>query len=149
MYDIEIDIASVRPPRLAVAVGDQVVWDGPGPVVRIRGTDLSDVARKAAAARRDYPDVDVVADIEVVIAAEACTARAMLAAAGTDVGDHTMLYVGTPAGLAGLIADMQALGIADGAVLIPRAAGVADLIREAVMPVLDTMAPLAGAARPA
>ena len=149
MSDIEIDIAADRPPRLAVAVGDQVVWDSPGPVVRIRGTDLSDVARKAAAARRDDPDVDVVADIDVVIAAEACTARAMLAAAGTDVGDHTMLYVGTPAGLAGLIADMQVLGIADGAVMIPRAAGVADLIRDAVLPVLDTMAPLAGAARPA
>ena len=42
---------------------------------------------------------------------------------------------------------MQALGIADGAVLIPRAPGVADLIRDAVLPVLDTMAPLTGAAR--
>ncbi len=138
MCDIDIDISQSRPLRLGLARGDDVVWDGDDQAVRIQGVDLSDIARKSARLRREHPDLDVVADIEVVIAAEASSARAMLSPSG-EPGGHTLLYVGTPAGLAGLIADLHALGIADGAVLIPRAPGVADLIRDAVLPLLHTM----------
>lgn len=139
MCDIDIDISQSRPLRLGLARGDDVVWDGDDQAVRIQGVDLSDIARKSARLRREHPDLDVVADIEVVIAAEASNARAMLRPDSDESGGHTLLYVGTPAGLAGLIADMHALGIADGAVLIPRAPGVADLIRDAVLPLLHTM----------
>ena len=68
--------------------------------------------------------------------------RSLTLAGGDEPDRQTLLYVGTPAGLAGLIADIHALNIADGAVLIPRAAGVAELIPEAVLPVLRTMARL-------
>ena len=77
MCDIDIDISQSRPLRLGLALGDDVVWDGTR-AERIRGVDLSDIARKSARRRRERADVDVVADIEVVIAAEACNARAML-----------------------------------------------------------------------
>ncbi|GAY15562.1 hypothetical protein [Mycobacterium sp. shizuoka-1] len=151
MSDADIVIEHNRPLRLAVADGD-LVWDDRVPVVRVRGDDLGDLARKSARVRRDRPDVEVVADIDVVIAAEAWAARAMMADDSSETQERTMLYVGTPTGLAGLVADIHALGIADGAVLIPRGAGVADLIREAVLPVLQTLtaAPAFGPqARPA
>ena len=136
MCDVDIDITQRRPPRLGVALRDRVLWDGDAAVERIRGVDLSDIARKSAQLRRDHSGVDVVADIDVVIATEARAARAMLDAGETC--DRTLLYVGTPSGLASLITDMHALGIADGAVLIPRTAAVADLIRDAVLPILHT-----------
>jgi alkanesulfonate monooxygenase SsuD/methylene tetrahydromethanopterin reductase-like flavin-dependent oxidoreductase (luciferase family) len=138
MCGIDIDLSQSRPLRLGVALGDQILWDGDTAAERIRGIDLSDVARKSAGLRRERPDVDVVADIDVVIAAEARTARAMLEADTGETRASTLLYVGTPSGLASLITDMHALGIADGAVLIPRTAAVADLIRDAVLPILHT-----------
>ena len=73
-------------------------------------------------------------------------------AAAANTAYDTMLYVGTPSGLAGLVADMHALGIADGAVLIPRTALAVDLIHDAVLPVLNSMLPLPASttvARPA
>jgi alkanesulfonate monooxygenase SsuD/methylene tetrahydromethanopterin reductase-like flavin-dependent oxidoreductase (luciferase family) len=139
MPGVDIDITQNRPLRLAVELGDGIRWDGDGTAERIRAVDLGDIWRKSARLRRERPDVEVVVDIDVVIAADARTARALL---GTPVGDgedHALLYVGTPSGLAGLIADIHALGIADGAVLIPRVAGAAELIRDAVLPVLNTM----------
>jgi alkanesulfonate monooxygenase SsuD/methylene tetrahydromethanopterin reductase-like flavin-dependent oxidoreductase (luciferase family) len=138
MCDVDIDITQSRRLRLGVALRDRVLWDSDTTAERIRGVDLSDLARKSASRRRDHPDVDVVADIDVVIAAEARTARAMLSSDAHETCDGTLLYVGTPPGLASLITDIHALGIADGAVLIPRAAGVADLIRDAVLPLLHT-----------
>jgi alkanesulfonate monooxygenase SsuD/methylene tetrahydromethanopterin reductase-like flavin-dependent oxidoreductase (luciferase family) len=135
---VDIEITHHRPLRLGVATAQGIVWDGAGEPERIRAVDLGDVARKSAKLRREHAGVDVVADIDVVIASEARTARALLDPV-RDTGDRTMLYVGTPSGLAGLIADIHALGIADGAVLIPRAPGVAELIRDAVLPALDTM----------
>lgn len=139
MCDIDIDITHSRPLRLGLALGEGVVWDGDDCAERIRGVDLSDIARKSARLRRERPDLDVVADIEVVIAPEASSARAMFSPVNDESVSHTLLYVGTPAGLAGLITDIYALGIADGAVLIPQAPGVADLIRDAVLPLLHSM----------
>jgi alkanesulfonate monooxygenase SsuD/methylene tetrahydromethanopterin reductase-like flavin-dependent oxidoreductase (luciferase family) len=136
MCDIDIDLTQSRPLRLGVALCDRVLWDGNTGAERIRGVDLSDIARKSAHVRCIQPDVDVVADIDVVIAAEARTARAMFSLDADETGDSTLLYVGTPSGLASLITDLHALGITDGAVLIPRAAGSADLIRDAVLPLL-------------
>lgn len=134
---IDIDLSKSRPMRLGVEWSDQVLWDNTATTERIRGADLSAVARESARLRADQPDVDVVVDIDVVIAADVRAARAMHCEAD-EIGSGTLLYVGTPSGLASLIADIHALGIVDGAVLIPRTAGMADLIREAVLPLLPT-----------
>lgn len=142
MCDIDIDITQRRPLRLGLALGDHIDWEGEDAAERIRGVDLSDVARKSTRLRRERPDSDVVADIEVVIAAEASSARAMISPGCGESSSSTMIYVGTPAGLVGLIVDMHALGITDGVVLIPKAPGVADLIREAVLPLLYDMTQL-------
>lgn len=138
----DIDIALDRPLRLGIATGDSVQWATEGEVERVRGIDLSDLARRCARVRRDHPGVDVVADIDVVIAAEARAARALVDTETAAAVHDTMLYVGTPSGLAGLIADIHAIGIADGAVLIPQSSVMADLIRDAVLPVLRTMVTL-------
>lgn len=138
MCSIDIDLTQHRPLRLGVALGGDVLWDRDTRVARIRGVDLSDVARQSAILRRERPGIDVVADIDVVIAANASTARAMMTAQETGSPSGAILYLGTPRGLAGLITDIHALGIVDGAVLIPQAAGVAELIRDAVLPKLDT-----------
>jgi hypothetical protein len=149
MCGIDIDLTQSRPLRLGVALRDRILWDSDTAAERIRGIDLADIARKSASRRRDQPDVDVVADIDVVIAAEARTARAMLDADAGETCDRTLLYVGTPSGLVSLITDIHALGIVDGAVLIPRTAGAAALIRDAVLPVLHTSLQLPAASREA
>ena len=137
MVGIDIDITRNRPLRLGVAFPDGIRWDSDGAAQRVRAGDLGEIWRKSGRLRRERPGVDVVADIDVVIAADARTARALLDGVVDDSADRTMLYVGTPSGLAGLIADIHALGIADGVVLIPQAAGVAELILDAVLPALD------------
>ncbi|QEN15371.1 hypothetical protein ACRDU6_24185 [Mycolicibacterium sp. ELW1] len=136
---VDIDLSQRPPLRLGVAANDGVRWYRDIPAQRIRGIDLSDVSRKSVRARRAHPHADVVADIDVVIAPDAATARGLLAENLGESDGEVILYVGTPAGLAGLVADIYALGIADGAVLIPGAPGVADLIRDAVMPALQAM----------
>jgi alkanesulfonate monooxygenase SsuD/methylene tetrahydromethanopterin reductase-like flavin-dependent oxidoreductase (luciferase family) len=138
MADFDI---SPSPVRVGIALRSEVWLDSPEDLVRIRAHDLRDAARKTAATREDRPDVDVLVDIEVVIARDARTARAIVRESDVHHAGDTLLYVGTPAGLAGLIADIQALGIAEGAVLIPLAGvGVADLIRLEVLPELHRMA---------
>lgn len=152
MAGIDIDITHNRPLRLGMALAGGVLWDNDIAAERIRAADLGDIWRKSARLRRDRPDVDIVADIEIVIAADARTARSLMGGTIADRTEDTMLYVGTPSGLAGLIADIHALGIADGAVLIPKAAGAAELVRDAVLPLLDTVLRLpepAPEARPA
>ncbi|EHB59006.1 hypothetical protein MycrhDRAFT_1442 [Mycolicibacterium rhodesiae JS60] len=146
MVGIDIDITQNRPLRLGLALADGVLWDNDIAAERIRAADLGDIWRRSARLRRDRPDVDIVADIEIVIAADARTARSLMGSTDVDGTEGAMLYVGTPSGLAGLIADIHALGIADGAVLIPKAAGTAELVRDAVLPLLDTMLRLPGSA---
>lgn len=124
--------------RIGMALGDEVMWDGDADAERIRGVDLSDIARQSARLRDERPDIDVVADIDVYIAAESDTVRAMLNASRDEIRCGNFRYIGTPSGLASLIADIHAVGIVDGAVLIPRAAGVADLICDIVLPALRT-----------
>ena len=65
-----------------------------------------------------------------------------MAGAGLAPPGDTVRYVGTPDGLAGLLADIHALGIADGALLQPLLPGTADLIIERTMEVLRTMGEL-------
>ncbi|MCV7229988.1 hypothetical protein [Mycolicibacterium komossense] len=118
----------------------------PNGAIRIRATDLRGVTQRAAAVRADHPDAVVVVDIEAMIARDAQSARSALAQAGWDRGD-TLLYVGTPAGLAGLIADIHALAIADGAVLLPVTDAARVLIFDEVLPELSTMGPISSLTR--
>ena len=88
--------------------------------VRIQATDLREATRRATAARAELTargeDPTVYLDIEVVIDPSAATAFR------TDGGQRevpsSVRYVGTPRGLAGLISDVQRLGIADGVCLV-------------------------------
>jgi hypothetical protein len=134
----DFDISPTGP--LQIGIGR-----APGGSVRIRATDLRGVAHQAAAVRDIQPGAVVVVDIDVMIAHDARSARALLADAEWEPS-NTLLYVGTPAGLAGLITDIHALGIAgiaDGAVLLPVAKeGVLELIYREVLPELSTMEPL-------
>ena len=140
MSDIDIDVVKDRPLRIGIATGAQVLWDNGVAAYRVRGTDLTDIGRKAALLREQHPDAEIVTDIDVVIASEARLAREKLSGArGEERDDQTMLYVGTPSGLAGLIYDIHTLGITDGAVLIPRADGVGELINTVVLPILHAM----------
>ena len=135
----DIDLSLRRPLQLGIAAGPAIDWVTPADPVRVRGADLGQAARRACAARLDNPGSDVVVDIEFVIAADAQSARALAAPAHETADDQTLVYVGTPAGLAGLVADIYAIGIADGAVLIPLAAEGNTLLRTAVLPVLETL----------
>jgi len=131
-----------KPPlRFGVESAKGLWINGSDDVLRIRATDLRDLTRKAAAAREDCPHAVVVIDIGVLIARDIRTARAAVRDSGCDLCEG-MVYVGTPAGLVGLVADIYALGIADGAVLVPLAGDddVLELIREVVVPELTALA---------
>jgi alkanesulfonate monooxygenase SsuD/methylene tetrahydromethanopterin reductase-like flavin-dependent oxidoreductase (luciferase family) len=90
--------------------------------VRISAVDLQDAQRRASRQRAASPEKPVLLDIEVLIdrdtraAFDAFSTLKARAEAGEGRG---LRYVGTPRGLAGLIADVQRLGIADGVVLKP------------------------------
>lgn len=108
--------------------------------VRVRATTLADATRRSAALRATSRGNRVLLDVEVFIASDASAAFTALAAAGesADAGDQ-IRYVGTPRGLASLIADVATLGIADGVVLKPLAGcPVTDLMLEALVPGLTS-----------
>jgi alkanesulfonate monooxygenase SsuD/methylene tetrahydromethanopterin reductase-like flavin-dependent oxidoreductase (luciferase family) len=140
----DFDIGPRGPLRVGIALADHVWLDSPGVVARVRAVDLRDLVHKAADAHAEQPGVDVLVDIDVMIAHVAQSARDAMDAISREYTGGTLLYVGTPTGLAGLIADIHALGIADGAVLSPMASAsesdpVLQLIRNEVLPVLHTM----------
>jgi hypothetical protein len=142
----DIDLTTKKPLRLGVADGD-TVWlsDAPGDVIRVRAEDLRGLADQVGAVRRKHPGFDVLVDIDVVIADEARAARAAVATAGELPDRGTLRYVGTAAGLAGLVADVYALGLSDGAMLIPLPGEGGEetsaLIRGVVIPELATLVP--------
>lgn len=83
-------------------------------VVRVNAIDL----RHAQRIRAGYgPDVTVLLDVEVVIDTDGSRARRRFAELVRRPG---VSYAGTPAGLAGLIADIHAAGVADGVTLLPK-----------------------------
>jgi alkanesulfonate monooxygenase SsuD/methylene tetrahydromethanopterin reductase-like flavin-dependent oxidoreductase (luciferase family) len=112
--------------------------------VRIQATDLRDAARKSAMVRAEARAQScrtppVLIDVEVLIDRDAASARNTLAALESTRSEppRSLRYVGTPRGLAGLIADIHVLDIADGVVLLPLTeAGVVDLIIDEVFPML-------------
>ncbi|MGJ6121112.1 hypothetical protein QN239_00815 [Mycolicibacterium sp. Y3] len=94
--------------------------------VRLHAVDLQDAQRRAAELRAATPGTPVLLDLEVLIDRD--TRSAFAALDGVSTGG-ALRYVGTPHGLAGLIADVQRLGIADYVVLKPLAGSpVAELM---------------------
>lgn len=165
-YNTSLDQLRSNPLRVAVEVSGAagaVYWadltvgvDGTGPldptaestsVVRVRAADLReartlrDRARADAAAQGRNPDsVTVLVDIDVVVDADARSARRRAQAAWRNGagGPGSVSYVGTPQGLAGLIADIHAVRVADGVTLVPVGGGDSvDLIVDETVPQLE------------
>ena len=89
---------------------------GGQPTVRLAVSDLQRAQRGRARIHADRGDVDVVLDVTVAVARDFRTVRDSMA-----VDDGTLRYAGTVDGLAGLIADIEAAGVADGVTLISAA----------------------------
>lgn len=94
--------------------------DGDLPTVRISAPDLAQARRLRTRIRSDEADVAVILDVTVAVAGDYRSARRGLELAGPEAA---VRYVGTPDGLAGLIADIESAGVADGVTLISAAAG--------------------------
>ncbi|MBP1160918.1 hypothetical protein ABIC28_002078 [Rhodococcus sp. PvR044] len=120
----------------------------PGTVVRIRAHDLRGAQQQrdriradAAADGRDPDSVTVLLDVEVLLGDDSRSARRELALLdgglrGVRVPD-SISYVGTASGLAGLIADIRAAGVADGVTLLPLVLPrVLDRVVDDVLPLL-------------
>jgi len=108
---------------------------------RVRAADLRDAQRQSARLRVEAggQGCTVFVDIEVLIDRDARTAMLAAEQLGqtSSAFDPALRYVGTPRGLAGFIADLHTLGIADGVTLLPlRAADNADRIISDVLPML-------------
>lgn len=97
-------------------VVDQADWQeltgGGQPTVRVAAADLQQ-ARRTRARLRATDDVAVILDVTVSVAGDYRSARGELAA-----DSSTVQYAGTVDGLAGLLTDIEAAGVADGVTLI-------------------------------
>ncbi len=94
-------------------------------MVRIQADDLraaqnlrTRLRAEAVESGKDADDVAVFLDIEIHIADDARTARREFAGLEAPVVPASIRYIGTPVGLAGLIADVKAADVADGVTLI-------------------------------
>ncbi|HJT94177.1 MAG TPA: hypothetical protein VJ777_19955 [Mycobacterium sp.] len=152
-----VDIEVTRPLRVGLQLANdqwiELTDDTDGDVagrqrtVRIQAVDLRDACHKSAAVRaesaaRGEREVSVLVDIEVMIHEDARSAReALHGLSDSWSAPHrkSLAYVGTVNGLAGLIADIHVLRIADGVTLVPLAAPVIERIVDMVLPQLETM----------
>ncbi|GAA1482722.1 hypothetical protein GCM10009624_31620 [Gordonia sinesedis] len=137
---------SIGRPALQVALaGDPEATALP---VIVRRPTLRDAQRARSLLRtgaRDTANYVVALEIEVVIAADAASARAVAgthaeptAHAGREVGDRvgeTVRYIGTPSGLISLIRDVYAAEVADAVLIVPLdGSATTALVRENVLP---------------
>lgn len=122
--------------RLFVADDIDGQWseltDGAEPAVRVSAEDLSQARRARARIRSGSGDIAVILDVTVAVAYDFRSARREL---DTVDGVH---YVGTVDGLAGLIADIETAGVADGVTLI--AASPTQDVRAVGLDVIDWLA---------
>lgn len=122
--------------RLFVADDIDGQWseltDGAEPAVRVSAEDLSQARRARARIRSGSGDIAVILDVTVAVADDFRSARREL---DTVDGVH---YVGTVDGLAGLIADIETAGVADGVTLI--AASPTQDVRAVGLDVIDWLA---------
>jgi len=119
--------------RLFVADNPNGDWteltDGTERAVRVAAPDLAQARRVRARIRAGAADVSVILDVTVAVAPDFRLARRDV---GSVDGVH---YVGTVDGLAGLIADIETAGVADGVTLI--AASARQDLRAVGLDVLD------------
>jgi hypothetical protein len=87
--------------------------DGVQRTVRVAASDLQQARRSRARIRKGAVDVAVILDVTVAVAADFRSAQKAL-----DPVDGGVHYAGTVDGLAGLIADIERAGVADGVTLI-------------------------------
>jgi alkanesulfonate monooxygenase SsuD/methylene tetrahydromethanopterin reductase-like flavin-dependent oxidoreductase (luciferase family) len=147
------DLSRSRPLRLGIELSTTEPWielsthgsgakGGGETPLRVQAADLRDAYQKVAAIRDEAgDDAPTLLDIEVMIAQDSRSARTSLAILDSALRivrrPASLLYVGTPSGLAGLIADIHTLGIADGVVLRPLVVpGVLSYILDDVLPAL-------------
>ncbi|WP_228032216.1 hypothetical protein [Mycolicibacterium sp. P9-22] len=88
---------------------------GPEPVVRVSAGDLQQARRARTRLRGDDGEVAVILDVTVAVAGDV---RAAYASLGPDESTRGVRYAGTVSGLAGLIADIETAGVADGVTLL-------------------------------
>ena len=99
-------------------------------IVRIQAADMAQAHRERARLRSEiqakggHPDdIAVLLDIAVLIAPEARSARKGLMRLDSMLPGprpiETLEYIGTPLGLASLIADLYVVGVVDGVTLVP------------------------------
>jgi len=88
---------------------------GPDPVVRVVAGDLQQARRARTRLRGDHGEVAVILDVTVAVAGDVRSAYASL---GSDQSADGVRYTGTVSGLAGLIADIETAGVADGVTLV-------------------------------
>ena len=86
---------------------------GGEPTVRLAAPDLQRAQRGRARIQSDRGDVEVILDVTVAVAPDFRSVRDLAV-----VDDGTLRYAGTVDGLAGLIADIETAGVADGVTLI-------------------------------
>lgn len=98
---------------VADASGWSELTDGGPSAVRVDAADLQRARRARAHIRASEPDVAVILDVTVAIAPDFRSARTDLVPVD---GVH---YAGTVDGLAGLLADIESAGVADGVTLLP------------------------------
>jgi hypothetical protein len=93
------------------------------PTTRIHAANLrrasSETQRLKADARQTGADVRVFVDVEAHVSDVAASARRDVLSASIDLSRDSIRYIGTPAGLMGLIRDIGLAGVADGVTLIP------------------------------
>ena len=88
---------------------------GPEPVVRVAAGDLQQARRARTRLRGDDGEVAVILDVTVAVAGDV---RAAYASLGPGESTGGVRYAGTVSGLAGLIADIETAGVADGVTLL-------------------------------
>jgi hypothetical protein len=104
---------------------------------RVRAADLQVAQRQSAKLRAEAGDEACTVFVDVEVLVDTDVRAALHAAEQLGAGTETLRYVGTPRGLAGFIADLHTLGIADGVTLLPlRAADNVDRMISEVLPML-------------
>ena len=106
--------------------------DGVASAVRVVADDLSQAKRARARIRARCDETAVILDVTVAVAADFRSARSQLESI------DGVRYAGTVDGLAGLIADIETAGVADGVTLI--AASPRQDLRALGLDVLDCLA---------
>ncbi|WP_280833015.1 hypothetical protein [Mycolicibacterium frederiksbergense] len=110
--------------RVRLFVVDAGDWteltDGQQPTARVSAPDLAQARRIRSGLKSEDDAVSVILDVTVAVAGDYRSANRGLTVAGAAAG---VRHIGTVDGLAGLIADIEAAGVADGVTLLPATPG--------------------------